>query len=559
MNTKIWLKPTLCFTLAALSQYAAASGYHFGTQSVGSQSTANSSAAEAADPSTLFYNGAGLTKLDGTQATVNINLVKPSVKYQNAKAYYADGTEITTNASNTGAGETSGKIASDVQAVPHLYASHKINENVAVGLGAFVPFGSGTEYSRDSVLRYNLNELGLQTLAVQPTVAFKVHPQHSFAVGLVAQHTEAELRQYANFGANLTAGLKAQTAALSQLGITTSAQANAALTQISTDITQLNAAIAQVAANNEDTSALQTQLTALTTRQQQLARGSAALSAIEQATANNTNGNGAADGYARVKGDDWGFGYTLSWLWDVNDAVRVGANYRSPVKHTLEGTSEWHLSDGLFNNAALGSALQSQIRAAGYVANENASVKITTPESLSVHGMWAVDDKWKVFGDATWTRHSRFNQANLYLGDAKTVATDVNGVNQSNQTILQPNWRNTWKVAVGVSYQWSKPLQLRAGVAYDQSPVKNASYRMTTLPDNDRIWLSLGAKYDFNANHSLNVAYSHLFIKNAKAEVNGYCGGSAATSVACVSSKTRGSADYRSRADILGLQYTYKF
>ncbi len=112
---------------------------------------------------------------------------------------------------------------------------------------------------------------------------------------------------------------------------------------------------------------------------------------------------------------------------------------------------------------------------------------------------------------------------------------------------------------MGASYQYSEPLQLRFGVAYDQSPVKNANYRMSTMPDNDRIWLSLGAKYDINKQHAVNVAYSHIFIKNATANVNGYCGGSSATEVACVSSKTNGSANYKSSANILGLQYTYKF
>ena len=96
-------------------------------------------------------------------------------------------------------------------------------------------------------------------------------------------------------------------------------------------------------------------------------------------------------------------------------------------------------------------------------------------------------------------------------------------------------------------------------MAYDQSPVKNANYRMSTLPDNDRIWLSLGAKYDINKQHAVNVAYSHICIKNATANVNGYGGGSSATEVACVSSKTNGSANYKSSANILGLQYTYKF
>jgi long-chain fatty acid transport protein len=60
-------------------------------------------------------------------------------------------------------------------------------------------------------------------------------------------------------------------------------------------------------------------------------------------------------------------------------------------------------------------------------------------------------------------------------------------------------------VAVGTSYQYSEPLQLRFGVAYDQSPVKSADYRMSTLPDSNRIWLSLGAKYDINKQHSINV------------------------------------------------------
>ena len=52
-----------------------ASGYHFGTQSVNAQSTANAAAAEAADASTIFYNPAGLTKLDSSQISVNANIV----------------------------------------------------------------------------------------------------------------------------------------------------------------------------------------------------------------------------------------------------------------------------------------------------------------------------------------------------------------------------------------------------------------------------------------------------------------------------------------------------
>ncbi|MBP6115822.1 MAG: outer membrane protein transport protein, partial [Neisseriaceae bacterium] len=69
---------------ALLAHQAMASGYHFGTQSVSSQSTANASAAEAADASTIFYNAAGMTKLDGTNISGTLNIIMPNVKYKNA-------------------------------------------------------------------------------------------------------------------------------------------------------------------------------------------------------------------------------------------------------------------------------------------------------------------------------------------------------------------------------------------------------------------------------------------------------------------------------------------
>ena len=450
-----------------------ASGYHFGTQSVSMQGAANSSAAEAADASTIFYNPAGLTTLEGTQATVNMNIVAPRVKYEGAYAYYPDGTEITTAPDGVGDVERYGKITDGSAIAPHVYISHQVNDQTWLGLGVFVPFASGTEYEKHSVLRYNLNELSLQSIALQPTIAYRIHPKHAIAAGVVAQHSQATLRQFANFGAFL-------------------------------------------------------------------------------------GRNGVADGYAEVKGNDWGWGYNLAWLWDINDSVRMGINYRSKVSHELEGHAEWQLVGGGFANPMLAN----RIRQFGYVAKEEASVKLVTPESLSIHGMYRVNPKWNVFGDATWTRHSRFNQVKLKYATSKVVANPVmGGITHSDETIIRPNWRNTYKVSLGATYQYSEPLQVRFGMAYDQSPVRNADLRLTTLPDNDRIWLSLGTKYDFNKHHSMNMAYSHVFIKNARANVNGWCGSEriGGGAKACVSSRTYGSANYKNRAHIVGLQYTYKF
>lgn len=185
--------------------------------------------------------------------------------------------------------------------------------------------------------------------------------------------------------------------------------------------------------------------------------------------------------------------------------------------------------------------------ARGYVPNEKASVKIVTPESLSVHGMYRATDKTNLFGDVTWTRHSRFNKAELVFENTKKV---VNG--QSDRTVITPNWRNTYKVAFGGSYQVTEPLQLRAGIAFDKSPVKSAEDRMNSLPDGNRIWFSVGAKYQLGKNHVIDAAYSHIHINDTVYRTGKASGND-------VDSRGTSSARFKNKADILGLQYTYKF
>ena len=74
------VKTIAVLTAAALTPLAQASGYHFGTQSVTAQGTANAAAAEAADATTIFYNPAGLAKLDGSEITAAANIVAPHIE-----------------------------------------------------------------------------------------------------------------------------------------------------------------------------------------------------------------------------------------------------------------------------------------------------------------------------------------------------------------------------------------------------------------------------------------------------------------------------------------------
>lgn len=477
------IKPLIVLLSALFAQHAAASGYHFGTQSVTAQSTANSSAAEANNASTIFANPAGLTYLPNHQISGTVNLVAPHIKYSDGQAEYYRGGAVK--------GSNSGKITKDVVPAPHFYGAYKVNDRVTVGMGMFIPFASETEYEKDSVLRYNMNKLGLTTVALEPVVSFKATDKHSVGVGLVAQYSKAELRKYADWSAGSPAPvLNGTAAALAQRGIPQSVTLDRASWQ----------------------------------------------------------------GHGNVKGDDWGFGYHLGWLYDVNDRARVGASYRSKIEHNLKGTAEWQadgvVAKALYNQViGLPASQQGALgKGRGYLPSESAGVKIVTPESASVHGMYKATDKLNLFGDVTWTRHSRFNRVDVAYENEK--AAPEGGT--SALTTINPNWRDTFKVAVGGSYQLSHPLQIRAGIAFDQSPVRSAKERLNTLPDGNRVWFSTGVKYDFKKGHSLDLAYTHIHINDTRYESSRAIGSDS-------DSKGASSAKFNNYANILGLQYTYQF
>jgi long-chain fatty acid transport protein len=67
---------------------------------------------------------------------------------------------------------------------------------------------------------------------------------------------------------------------------------------------------------------------------------------------------------------------------------------------------------------------------------------------------------------------------------------------------------------VGGEYQLTPKMALRAGVAFESSPVTD-DVRGTRLPDSDRLWLSVGATYNWNERLALELAYSHIFVDDA--------------------------------------------
>jgi len=177
-------------TFGLMSTQAVASGYQFGSQSVSGQGTAHANGAEANDPSTIFANPAGLSRLEGTQFSGGLTFVVPHSEYtDNGSTNFAN--------KPTGGGN-GGSFAPSVVVAPNFYLSHKLNDKINLGVGVFVPYGAKLDYDSGWAGRYALQNVDLKSFNINPSMSFKLDDRHAFGFGISAQYLDATLQQAAD-------------------------------------------------------------------------------------------------------------------------------------------------------------------------------------------------------------------------------------------------------------------------------------------------------------------------------------------------------------------------
>ncbi|PZU52303.1 MAG: long-chain fatty acid transport protein [Thauera sp.] len=250
---------------------------------------------------------------------------------------------------------------------------------------------------------------------------------------------------------------------------------------------------------------------------------------IAQATFNGTIIPGVA-GRARIEGDDTAWGWNIGLLYQISPDTRLGFAYRSKVDYKLKGTASFA---GANSGDVVGNAV-----IAGFngqrSGNVTADVELPDVATFSVHQR--ISDRWTMLGDISWTGWSSLQELR------------VNNVNGTNVTTEELRWRDTWRVAFGGTYAYTDALSLKFGLAWDQTPVRDTT-RLPRVPDEDRVWLSLGLQWRPNATSAVDVGYAHLFVKDASVNNNG---GNAPAKGTLV-------GEYENSVDILGVQYSTRF
>lgn len=216
-------------------------------------------------------------------------------------------------------------------------------------------------------------------------------------------------------------------------------------------------------------------------------------------------GAGDFDGSVETEGDDVGYGYNLGLLWSRDYRTRVSLAYRSEIDLDLTGEGDFRHPESLGGFAALGPELGGSLAAA--FADADIQADLSLPDTLSLSLYQLLTARIALLADVTWTGWSSVPAINIAFENPLTPATEE-----------RLEWEDTLRYSAGLSFEPDDAWTVRAGLAFDESPVPNARLRSPRLPDNDRTWLALGASRVLSRSVSMDISYSHVFIDDTDIE-----------------------------------------
>ena len=436
MAQKLSMKLVPALMLVAFSGAASASGFQLLEQNAsGIGNSYAGSAAVAENASTIYFNPAGMTQLQDREVSGGISAVKPSFKFHNQGSSVA-------GLGATGEGGDAGGWAF----IPNGYASWALTKDVYIGVGVGAPFGLKTEYQDRWIGAAQAQMFEVQTINVNPSVAYRVNEKVSLGAGLNWQKLNAKYDRLTGTGAGTSSAVTAKMS---------------------------------------------------------------------------------------LSDDAWG--WNVGALFTVSPSTKVGVSYRSRVKYSTTGDVKLSSDGSTLGNLTLASLTS-------FGGQSDVTANLTMPDTAILSVAQKLSDKWEMLGDVSWTGWSSIPKVDIMRSS---------GVANGNlaQT-LDTDFRDTWRVALGANYKYNDAWKLKFGVAYDQTPVKAAGTRLVSLPDNDRVWLSLGAQWELNKASRLDLGLSYIHVRDSKINNN---------QSASLPSRGTVTGEYTGSIWLLGAQYSMSF
>ena len=194
----------------------------------------------------------------------------------------------------------------------------------------------------------------------------------------------------------------------------------------------------------------------------------------------------------RLNADGWAWGGNLGFMWQPTETVRVGLAYRSQVNHKADGYLKTDVE------TTTGNLLQH------YQTNDG-HAEMSAPHVITLTGTWKATEALRLSGLVRWTNWSSFDKLPI---SGSSLGEATRGATSKHNAVY--NWKDSWLFTVGADYDINDEFTVRGGVGYEISPVDDDKYRSATIPDTDRLWLSMGATWHASKNLQSDFGIAYL-------------------------------------------------
>ncbi len=183
-------RAALSSLLSGLSAFTAspvlAAAFALNTQSAESlgAATAGAQAAEAT-PGNIYFNPAAMVGVDGVEGSISVIGVLNNSRYENAEGALFGTVPV------AGAGAGDGPLDDGV--FPTGAVAARLGDRLYAGLAVYIPYGFGSSYAPDSVIRYHGTESELVTASITPVIGVALTERWSIAAGPRIQYAEVTL------------------------------------------------------------------------------------------------------------------------------------------------------------------------------------------------------------------------------------------------------------------------------------------------------------------------------------------------------------------------------
>ncbi|MGB8038640.1 MAG: OmpP1/FadL family transporter [Pseudolabrys sp.] len=227
-----------------------------------------------------------------------------------------------------------------------------------------------------------------------------------------------------------------------------------------------------------------------------------------------------------LRGTGYAVGATAGVTLTPTPTTTIGVGWRSGLNQKIEGV--------VVTNAVL-----------PLTTTGSATTTVDLPDIVSLGIRQRLDPRWTLLGTVEWSNWSRIGTSNITQPSGSPVF--VLGNAQS----IPFQYRDGWFFSGGAEYIWTDRLTVRAGAGYEISPVTD-QVRTPLVPDNNRVWASLGASWKVFKGVHFDLAYSHIWVQDTSVNITATSGNPSFNGISYVGS-------VNSHVDILSGSLVFRF